>query len=122
MGDATDVRGYANCGRDRAGPTSRQPPVAADVNGDGNSQRIVLGNASDVDTLHRPQPHAVPPQARPHARRPRLRLDGPTADPEGGTGGRARRTYTVVETADHDGDGLRETLFSAVLHLTCSFE
>jgi hypothetical protein len=117
--NAVDIRGYANCGTEHRPNFADSAPVIADVNGDGISEIVVVGNVYNCGT----DPYTSLYQMPFILKVDRTRWSGSgfdwTAIPVPGPGsGPLSEDYNVIETAapnpvvaDLDGDGKKEILF-----------
>jgi Calx-beta domain/FG-GAP-like repeat len=116
---AVDLRGYANCGVEHRPNFADSAPIVADVNADGVSELIVVGNVYNCGT----DPYTSLYQMPFILKLDRTRWSGSgfdwTAIPVPGPGrGPRSEDYNVIETAvpnpaaaDLDGDGRLEILF-----------
>ena len=117
--NAVDIRGYANCGIEHRPNFADSAPVIADVNGDGISEIVVVGNVYNCGT----DPYTSLYQMPFILKVDRTRWSGSGFDwttiPVPGPGsGPLSEDYNVIETAepnpvvaDLDGDGKKEILF-----------
>jgi hypothetical protein len=118
---AVDLRGYAHCGTEHRPNFAHSPATMADVNGDGATEVIVVGNVYNCGTSPYTSLYEMPFLF--NADRSRWQGDGfdwvaiPVPD---GAAGPLSEDYNVVESAmpnpvaaDLDGDGFLEILYAS---------
>lgn len=119
VSDAVDLRGYAECGAEHRPNFADSAPVAADVDGDGTPEIVVVGNVQDCGTDPYTSLYQVPFVLRADRSRWGDGAHDWTAIPEPlpGAGPRSE-DYDVIESAapnpavaDLDGDGAKEILY-----------
>jgi hypothetical protein len=116
---AADLRGYANCGTEHRPNFANSAPAAADLDGDGTQELIVIGNVYNCATDPYTDLYYTPFVFK--ADRTRWSgagFDWTAVPPPGTASAPLSQDYTVIESvapnavpADLDGDGRKEILY-----------
>lgn len=121
VANTVDIRGYANCGSEHRPNFANSAPAAADLDGDGTQELIVVGNVYNCGTDPYTDLYLMPFVLK----QDRTRWSGSGFDwtaipvPDAASAPRSE-DYNVIESAmpnavpaDLDGDGKKEILYSS---------